>query len=150
MAWLAQSERAFAVFMLQAGIVCCYPLQTLAKGAQDRTFRFGISNFPERNHHLTHPRVTARGGGGGQCMLSATARASHRTCPPQADGRSCYDATFANVFPPGTCPAGMPDVCGCASHAVWDALEPVLQPPPASGPPTHVLWPGTSRRQPVW
>ena len=20
-------------------------------------------NFPERNHHLTHPRVTARGGG---------------------------------------------------------------------------------------
>ena len=34
MAWLAQSERAFAVFMLQAGNVCCYySLQTLVKGA---------------------------------------------------------------------------------------------------------------------
>ena len=34
MAWLAQSERAFAVFMLQVGNVCCYySLQTFPKGA---------------------------------------------------------------------------------------------------------------------
>ena len=49
-----------------------------AKGARDRTFRFVISldlflavqccclrNFPERNRHLTHTRVSPHGGGGG-------------------------------------------------------------------------------------
>ena len=31
MTWLAQSERAFAVFILQVGIVCCYPSQTFGE-----------------------------------------------------------------------------------------------------------------------
>ena len=73
MAWLAQSERAFSVYMLQVCKWYCSP-QTLGEGAQDRTFRFVISldlflavqccclrSSFDRNHHLTHPRVTARG-----------------------------------------------------------------------------------------
>ena len=52
-------------------------MQALAEGAQARTFRFvisldfflaaqccGLRDSLDRNHRLTHPRVTVCGGGG--------------------------------------------------------------------------------------